>query len=438
VAERSGRDPATAAADPFAETVALTPEFWRLLGLAVLVGAATGAFALVFLGLVHLAENLVFPGEAPTGWFDGPLWLIPLMGGAGVVVGLLRRRFGMPAGPVSVFDEMEEGRVEPRHVPGTITISLASLAAAAPLGPEAAIGSAGGGMATWASERRGDRSPGHTAAATFAGISGAFGALVSPFVAPLLALELERPTRFRYLTMIIPGIAAASAGFAVVYMVAGELFIDLYKLPGYEFRVWHMLAAVGLGVVGGLVALVAGVVLRGCRELGMRPAVAERPVLRATVGGLCVGAILVVLPLTLYSGIDQLDTVFADAATLGVGLLIATVLAKMLGLGIALGSGFIGGPIFPLLFIGGTSGAVIAELIPELPAVVAAASMMAAVAGGIMKIPIALIFMVALIFGLGAVTAVPIGIATLTSFLLVQGVVVGLRSRRDSARGAHA
>ena len=51
---------------------------------------------------------------------------------------------------------------------------------------------------------------------------------------------------------------------------------------------------------------------------------------KSTLGGAIFGLVGVVLPLTLFTGSDQLKTVVNDAGTLGLGLIVALVFAKML------------------------------------------------------------------------------------------------------------
>jgi H+/Cl- antiporter ClcA len=64
----------------------------------------------------------------------------------------------------------------------------------------------------------------------------------------------------------------------------------------------------------------------------------------------------VALPLTLFTGTDQLTTVIHDGEALGAGLLIAVVFAKILAFALCEATGFIGGPFLVMLFIGGTAG----------------------------------------------------------------------------------
>ena len=53
-----------------------------------------------------------------------------------------------------------------------------------------------------------------------------------------------------------------------------------------------------------------------------------------------------------------------DGATLGAGLLIAIVFAKILVFAVCEATGFIGGPFLVMLFIGGTAGVTAHVLLP--------------------------------------------------------------------------
>jgi H+/Cl- antiporter ClcA len=51
---------------------------------------------------------------------------------------------------------------------------------------------------------------------------------------------------------------------------------------------------------------------------------------KSTLGGAVFGVIGVALPLTLFTGSDELKSVLRDAGTLGLGLLVAISFAKIL------------------------------------------------------------------------------------------------------------
>jgi H+/Cl- antiporter ClcA len=129
----------------------------------------------------------------------------------------------------------------------------------------------------------------------------------------------------------------------------------------------------------------------------------------------------VALPLTLFTGTGQLPTVIRDGATLGAGLLIAVVFAKMLVFGLCEATGFIGGPILVMLFIGGTAGIATHVLIPGLPEGLAFTTMFAAILGALVAAPFSLIVLTALTTQIGALQTAPVAIAVLTAYLAVSG-----------------
>jgi H+/Cl- antiporter ClcA len=84
-------------------------------------------------------------------------------------------------------------------------------------------------------------------------------------------------------------------------------------------------------------------------------------------------------------------------------------------------TGFIGGPILVMLFIGGTAGIAAHLLIPGLPEGLAFAAMFAAVPGALIAAPVTVLILVALTTQIGTLQLAPVAIAVLTSYLAVSG-----------------
>jgi H+/Cl- antiporter ClcA len=145
------------------------------------------------------------------------------------------------------------------------------------------------------------------------------------------------------------------------------------------------------------------------------------PIVRSTLGGFLLGLLAMALPLTLFLGSGGLVVVTENAAELGVALLIVYVFAKMLATAGAQSTGFIGGPIFPMFFIGGTAGTVVHLLFPQIPIALSVGCMMAAVPAALLPIPISLGLLTMLIAGLSILDAIPVFVAALVGFLVVQG-----------------
>src|SRR5262249_45147455 len=151
---------------------------------------------------------------------------------------------------------------------------------------------------------------------------------------------------------------------------------------------WQLLAAIPLGLLAAVIATVMVAAIAGLTRVFARlpiPGIAK-----STLGGAAFGLIGVALPLTLFTGSDQLKTVIKDAGTLGFGLLVAILLAKILAFAVSMGSGFVGGPIFVTLFIGGTAGLAVHQAIPGLPLGLAFTCMFAAVVGSFVAAPFAM------------------------------------------------
>lgn len=392
--------------------------FWNITGWATGFGLVMGGVALVWLLVVEKLPQELWGDPADNDFAGGRWWWILLATGVGLLVGLLRRWLTAAEQP-DLFKEIGEAHVDHKVVPASVGVSAVSLLGGASLGPEGGLGLLGGGLGDWVSKRIG-ADPETRRAHTLTGMAGAFGALfTAPLLGPLMIFETVRPGADRPTERLIPTVVAATLGFAVLYPVIGYTFLHIYDLPSYDLEVWHLFAAVGVGVMGAIVAVVTGVTIKlFARVAG---GVGKHPVALAVAGGLAIGVLAYLLPLTLFSGSTALEVVLDDGPALGVGLLIATVLAKMVTFAVSLATGFIGGTVFPMLFIGGASGMVLHVLIPGIPAGLAVPAAMAAVPGAAVAIPFSLIAIVAFAVTLSPANTAPVGIAVLTSYLLVVG-----------------
>ncbi len=416
------------------DVVALTrsPGFWLLMRYAALFGVALAFAGLAFLGLVKGGTDLWFTLPKNPGWFDGSLWWVAVTAAAGVLVGVLRGAFRLPVKMPGTMQEMKDERVEPSRVPGAVAVSVVSLAGGASLGPEAALGMLGGGLGTWVSERRGLEED-LRRTNTLSGMSAAFGGLLSaPYVATLLILEIARPKAARFSNTLVAGLLASSVAFAVYFPIAGSTFVGIYTLPSFKYEDWQLLAAIPLGLVAAALALITAVAI-GVLTKFTAP-IANRTIIRSTLGGVVFGLVGVALPLTLFTGSDQLKTVIDDATTLGAGLLIAVVFAKILVFALCQSTGFIGGPVFPMLFIGGTAGIAAHVLIPGLPEALAFTTMFAALPGALVAAPFSLILLGALTTQIGTLQTAPIAIAVLTAYLAVSGTGTLMALARRQAK----
>lgn len=395
--------------------------YWRRLGWGVLIGLLGAIGAFIFVVLMNWGIGLVWPD--PPSWqpFSGSWTIVLIMTVAGLLVGLIHQFTN--ARELNVFQALDTGHLDYKPVPAALLTSLVSLIGGFSLGPEVPTGMLGAGLGTWLSEKR-QLDKETTRTNVLSGVSGAYAGLFSsPLALLMMILEsAHMQTLAYYGTLFIVGLAAA-VGFSLFYLLSGDAFSDLLRIvqpPTYDLRVWHIVAGLLFGVLALPVVLIFMGLIKGLKRL-IAP-LNKQPILRGVIGGLLLGLLGKALPITLFLGTAGLSTTTSQAAEIGVSLLILFALAKLLALSGALSFGFIGGPIFPLLFVGATLGSAINLVFPQIPLGLAVGCMMAAVPGAIVPIPLALAVIVILIVGVSPLNAVPVVMASLTSFAVMHGL----------------
>ena len=264
------------------------------------------------------------------------------------------------------------------------------------------------------------------------GFGGAYGGLFSSTViVVMLILEIARPGGQRFAKALAGAIVASSVSFGIYFAIAGAVFLDAYQVPQYTFEDWQLLAGIPLGLLAALVVTLLVVFVQGAAWLFGRLKLPG--IVRSTLGGVVFGVVGVALPLTMFTGSAQLKTVLDDAGTLGVGLLVVLVIAKQFTFAVSQASGFVGGPIFPALFIGGTVGVLVHEVLPAVPLGLAFSCLLAAVPGSLAAAPFSMVLLAAFLTQVGALQTAPILIAVITAFLTMEGVKY-LFARRTQAR----
>lgn len=399
------------------QAFARDPDYRRVLLTAAALGIVVGVAASAFLLGLRAVNERLWPDESSygSGFLDGEWWMVALLAAGGLVVGLTRRFLHTPTS-VNMFTELEEGRVDPHHVLPVAVTGFASLASGASLGPEAPLATVGGGLGTYVADRSGREAR----AESFAGISAAFGGLLGlPLLGTSLALELEHPHRIDYYRLILPGLIASCTGTGVFLAATDQTFLGFYDLGTVSFHWWYFLVAVPLGALGAgaavLCALLFGLIGRLVAPL------TGHTLLLPVVGGTAMGLLAVVFPLTLFSGEHQLEVALHDAEQLGGWLLLAVALAKLVAVATALSTGFVGGPIFPMLFAGGALGLAVHASFPDVPVAIAVSCVMAATPAAFASVPISMLVIVLVLVG-GGVVAAPAAVAVVVAFSITYGL----------------
>jgi len=309
-----------------------------------------------------------------------------------------------------------------------VITAFVSLIAGASLGPEAPLADACGGIGTLLSDRL-KLDDQQTRTMGYSGVSGMLAAFItSPFGGALLGLESAQGGSSgmqTYFWVLFPSLLASAVATVVFVLLSGTFFETLYKFPAYAPRLADLFYAAPLGLIGGVVGLLFMASLRRLQRL-FQP-MKGHVVLRGLLGGLGMGLIGAVLPLTLFSGEAETSDLITHAAEIGVVMLIVLGLVKLFATSLVLATGWKGGYIFPIMFASVALSLAVNLLLPGIPVAVTVAATMAGALVAVLKAPLfAALFTLALV---QIETSPAVAVAVVASALLTALVALAAARR---------
>jgi H+/Cl- antiporter ClcA len=406
--------------------------YLRLMVMVALLGIVSAMITFSFIALVHQGTYLIWEQTAQVVGIDVRLFTLLVCTIGGLVVGLLVRIFGDHSG---IFAEVmlefgKTGRFDYRNAPGIVVTAFVSLISGASLGPEAPLADACGGIGTWPSDRL-KLDEQETRTMGYSGVSGMLAAFITnPFGGALLGLESAQggsSGKQGYFWVLFPSLLASAVSTVVFVLLSGTFFDTLYQFPDYAPRVMHMFYAVPLGILGGMVGVLFVYFLRHLQRL-FQP-MKRHLVLRGLVGGLGMGIIGALWPLTLFSGEAGTNDLIAHAAEIGVVMLIVLGFMKLFATTLLLATGWKGGYIFPIMFASVALGLAVDQMFPGIPVAVCVAATMAGALVAALRAPLfAALFTLVLV---QKETAAVVAVAVVVSALLT--ALLALRATRRAS-----
>ncbi len=265
-----------------------------------------------------------------------------------------------------------------RPLPGIVLASIISLAIGASLGPEAPLLAVVAATAPWIALRI--NTPGLAPLITQAGIGSIFALLFgSPLAATFVGLETIVIAGRTLYTFLIPVLVASTTGFLGFRAITHHSLTSLANLefPAYpQLEIRHFPVAIAIGAAGAFLGLIQVAAFRTL-DRALRP-LDRVPVAKATLGGIGIGLVaLIAGEETLFSGEHELDVLLHNAGAKSVGTLVLIIAGKLVANSISMATGFRGGKIFPIVFIGGTLGIAAHQAFTSIPLAVAVACGMA-------------------------------------------------------------
>lgn len=377
-------------------------------------------FLWAFLGLIGgtIAGIYWITLETMTHWFavfQG--WhVIPLMTISGFLAGMVIHFFGDPGEIHLIVNNIRfnKGRLNPKNNFSMILSSLLCVASGGSLGPEAPLVQVTGSTGTWLGKLfrlKGEDLRTYSIAGMAAGFTALFGA---PLGGSLFAVEiLHHKHMVEYYRAIIPALVASCFSYIVFALIIHLGLGPTWDFPSYSYGgIFDFGFAALIGIIASAVAWLFIFCTKTCKRIfELRPL----PIyVKTTIGGFLLGGISFYIPLTRYFGHHEINELIGQ--TLTWEFLMAVLLFKILAISITVTSGWRGGFIIPLFFVGTALGLLICQVLPGLNTTLVIVSCMAAINACVTRTPVSTTILLTILTGFGHF--VPILIASLTGYFL--------------------
>lgn len=375
---------------------------WAILGL--LGGLIAGIYWVILEFLTHKIA-----------YFDS--WqVIPTMGICGLLAGLVIHFVGDPGEINLIVNNIRfnNGKLDPKNNPSMILSSLICVSSGGSLGPESPLVQITGSIGTWLGKifrLKGEELRSLSIAGMASGFTALFGA---PLGGSLFSLEiLHHKHALEYYKAIIPALVASSFSYVIFALIIHLGLGATWELSTYEYAgifdfVYAVLFAITATIIGwGFIY---------CAKF-FKSLFEKKPLpiyIKTLIGGVLLGIIAFYFPLTRYFGHHKINELLAQ--NLSINLLFAILIFKVIAIAITVTSGWRGGFIIPLFFVGATIGLIIHHFLPAANPTLAIISCMAAINVCVTRTPMSTTILLATLTGFSYF--IPILFASLTGYFL--------------------
>ena len=380
----------------------------------IILGAITGAIVWAFLKVMNLGTNFLWtylPGK-----FSFPLYTVVVCTAGSLLIGFYKSKTGdYPEELSTVMGTLKKnGRYPYNNILIVLGAALFPLLIGAAIGPEAGLTGVIAGLCCWVGDKlkrfykEADELASIGASATLATI---FRSPMFGFVEPLEGeADKKLPKASKTVLYILAILSSLLCFFGLGKLAGGTAgfpSISFGKIEPQQY-LWAILL-VAAGTLMGFIFILFEKLSHFL--LGL----VKNVVIRCVIGGIALGCIGTLLPLTMFSGEHQIEGVLEKGTSIGSAMLIIVAVAKLFLTNVCIASGLKGGHFFPVIFSGIAAGFAISMIIGIDPGFCMAV-VTAALLGSTLRKPVAVTLLLLILF---PVSLVPftLGASALGSFL---------------------
>ncbi|CAM4093044.1 chloride channel protein [Gillisia hiemivivida] len=334
----------------------------------------------------------------------------------GLLAGLIIHFIGDPGEIHLIVDNIKfnKGKLDPKNNPSMILSSLLCVASGGSLGPEAPLVQVTGSTGTWLGKvfrLKGEELRSLSIAGMASGFTALFGA---PLGGSLFSLEiLHHKHALEYYKAIIPALVASSFSYVIFALIVHLGLGATWALPTYEYSgVFDF----GIAIIFAIAATAIGWGFIYCVKF-FKFLFERRPIpiyIKTLIGGILLGIISYYLPITRYFGHHEINELLSNE--LNINLLLLILFFKIVAISITVTSGWRGGFIIPLFFVGASLGLIIHQIFPQTNLSLAVITCMAAINACVTRTPMSTTILLATLTGF--TYFIPILFASLTGYFL--------------------
>ncbi|MEI6293400.1 MAG: chloride channel protein [Methanomicrobiales archaeon] len=404
----------------------ISPKIWQI----ILIAVIAIAFTAIWLKTYESLNAVIWMNE----YVKANRWTIP----AGVIlfsllVGLCLKYLHAPDVIHGGFTDSMKGEgahSDYKTFPGTLLSSFFSLFSGASVGPEGPVAFLIMEISAWTREKLkiiNEAALGFDVAALASAYNGIIG---SPLFTAVFATEFNVGNKDA-LKFLAWNLLAGIIGYLFFSLLGMQSFASLLAFPPIEkITLTYVIYAIILGVLGALIAVFMGLVMKGMGDAIQR-AFKDRIMTRILFAGVIIAIIGYFIPELMFSGESSIHSVINDPARFGIAMLFFMALLKILLLALSFKSGYLGGPIFPTLFTCTMVGLGLSLMFPGIPVGILVMCLEVAVITLALGVPLTAILLIVVI---GNVDPNTLALLVLSSVVaLIMGI--GVRELREKRAG---